>query len=90
MSNQWKFDEDFVEHGIFEIAGLSGLLLLFSLHHFFPAFIAWKEAKTENWSYVLNQPLLENVKVELFAENIRFILASLFAEDSYTKRIFEV
>ena len=22
MSNQWKFDEDFVEHDIFEIAGL--------------------------------------------------------------------
>ena len=22
MSNQWKFDEDFVEHDIFEIGGL--------------------------------------------------------------------
>ena len=22
MSNQWKFDEDFVEHDTFEIAGL--------------------------------------------------------------------
>ena len=44
MSNQWKFDEDFVEHGIFEIAGLSGLLLL-SLHHFFLLLLLEKKPK---------------------------------------------
>ena len=44
MSNQWKFDEDFVEYDIFEIAGLiegDNLVYLSPLFTTFSIFHVW-------------------------------------------------
>ena len=65
MSNQWKCDEDFVEHDIFEIAGLLATAkrkshkvgqdksyVCLPIHHSPDTALRWKTTKVVRWFFI--------------------------------------